>query len=95
MDLDDMDSDEVAESENEEIWDPGEEDEGQDDEGFAMDDREIDEPDEYCFQFEREIDPVDIVEADAIEMEPYLLFERLEYEALAEKKRKSLNQNQG
>ncbi|CAA6668256.1 unnamed protein product [Spirodela intermedia] len=90
MDLDDDDSQEVAEVENdiengdEAMWDQRVEGDGRDGEG--------DGPDEYHFQFEGGMDPLDVVEADAIEVEPYRLFERLEYEALAEKKRKSLLQ---
>ncbi|CAA7405089.1 unnamed protein product [Spirodela intermedia] len=108
MDLDDDDSQEVAEVENdiengdEAMWDQRVEGDGRDgdggveeqddEEGFGMDEGEGDGPDEYHFQFEGGMDPLDVVEADAIEVEPYRLFERLEYEALAEKKRKSLLQ---
>lgn len=108
MDLDDEDSQEVAEAENdiengdEAMWDQRIEGDGgdgeggceeqDDEEGFGMDEGEGDGPDEYHFQFEGGMDPLDVVEADGIEVEPYRLFERLEYEALAEKKRKSLLQ---
>lgn len=47
---------------------------------------------EYRFEFRGGMDPVDIVEAEAIEVEPYRLFERLEYEALADRKRKAFLQ---
>ncbi|MQL78370.1 hypothetical protein Taro_010798 [Colocasia esculenta] len=50
---------------------------------------------EYRFQFDGGMDPVDVVEAEAIEVEPYRLFERLEYEALADRKRKALLQQRG
>lgn len=46
---------------------------------------------EYTFRFEEGINPLDFVEDNAASgVQPYEQFERLEYEALAEKKRKLL-----
>ncbi|XP_078447572.1 tetratricopeptide repeat (TPR)-containing protein [Wolffia australiana] len=108
MDLDDGESEDIGETDNyadnwEEAVDDNVEEAGgrgneeDDEEGRGMDEGDGDIQEEYCFQFDDAMDPVGVVEAeaDAVELEPYRLFERLEYEALAEKKRKSLLQEEG
>lgn len=50
---------------------------------------------EYTFRFEEGINPLDFVEGNAASgVQPYEQFERLEYEALAQKKRKLLADSQ-
>ncbi|KAI3975307.1 hypothetical protein MKX01_033547 [Papaver californicum] len=52
---------------------------------------EEDGDDVFTLAFHGEINPFDLTEDDAFGVQPYQRFERLEYEALAEKKRKLLN----
>ncbi|XP_010252329.1 PREDICTED: general transcription factor 3C polypeptide 3 isoform X2 [Nelumbo nucifera] len=74
----DIDDEEGEEEEEEE----GEEEEDNLEEG------------EYTLRFEGEMNPLDFVEDDAFGVQPYQQFERLEYEALAERKRKALADRQ-
>lgn len=70
-----------------------EEEEGQEEEEAEEDDNE--DEGEYTFRFKEGINPLDFVEDNADSgVQPYEQFERLEYEALAEKKRKSLANSQ-
>ncbi|XP_010930397.1 uncharacterized protein [Elaeis guineensis] len=70
------------EVEEEEEWEEEEEgDEGEEEEGYRL-------------QFDGEMDPLDFVQEDANGVELYQQFERLEYEALAERKRKALLEQQ-
>lgn len=48
----------------------------------------------YTFKFKDGVNPLDFVEDNAFSVQPYKQFERLEYEALAEKKRKALADSQ-
>ncbi|XP_043690462.1 general transcription factor 3C polypeptide 3 isoform X2 [Telopea speciosissima] len=75
--------------EDEEEGEEEEEEEDNDEEG-----EEDMEDGEYTLRFEGEMDPLDFTEDDANGYQPYQQFERLEYEALAEKKRKALAQSQ-
>lgn len=52
---------------------------------------EDDDEDEFQLTFQGEMNPLDFVEDDAFGFQPYQQFERLEYEALAHKKRKALD----
>ncbi|XP_030550361.2 general transcription factor 3C polypeptide 3 isoform X2 [Rhodamnia argentea] len=49
---------------------------------------------EYVFQFGSGMDPLDFTKDDDSGLQPYQQFQRLEYEALAEKKRKGLDSSQ-
>ncbi|KAI3928584.1 hypothetical protein MKW98_024185 [Papaver atlanticum] len=49
--------------------------------------------DVFTLRFHGDMNPLDFTEDDAVGVEPYQKFERLEYEALAEKKRKLLTNN--
>ncbi|XP_008786393.1 general transcription factor 3C polypeptide 3 isoform X2 [Phoenix dactylifera] len=70
------------EVEEEEEWEEEEEgEEGEEEEGYRL-------------QFDGEMDPLDFVQEDANGVELYQQFERLEYEALAERKRKTLHEQQ-
>ncbi|XP_042494489.1 general transcription factor 3C polypeptide 3 isoform X2 [Macadamia integrifolia] len=75
-----------------------EEEDGEEEEEEEEDNDEEGEEDiedgEYTLRFEGEMDPLDFTEDDAYGIQPYQQFERLEYEALAEKKRKALAQSQ-
>ncbi|KAG2713980.1 hypothetical protein I3760_03G004500 [Carya illinoinensis] len=72
-----------------------EEEEGQEEEEEGGEEEDNDDEGEYTFRFKDGINPLDFVEDDADSgVQPYEQFERLEYEALAEKKRKSLANNQ-
>lgn len=65
--------------------------EEQEEEGKEGDEEEGEEEDEdYAFRFKSGMDPLDFTHEDAGGLQPYQRFERLEYEALAEKKRKAL-----
>lgn len=78
----------VVDREEEEEEEEGEEeveDEGEDD---------IEEEDGYTFKFKAGENPFDFVEGTDFSVQPYKKFERLEYEALAEKKRKALANGQ-
>uniref|UniRef100_A0A0A0LGB1 General transcription factor 3C polypeptide 3 n=1 Tax=Cucumis sativus TaxID=3659 RepID=A0A0A0LGB1_CUCSA len=80
--------DREGEEEEEEEEEEGEEeveDEGEDD---------IEEEDGYTFKFKAGENPFDFVEGTDFSVQPYKKFERLEYEALAEKKRKALANGQ-
>lgn len=81
---------EVAEEENKEM-EEGEED-GEEEEGEEEDD--IEDEVGYTFKFKDGENPLDFVEDNAFSVQPYKQFERLEYEALAEKKRKALADGQ-
>ncbi|KAL5703983.1 hypothetical protein ACHQM5_022467 [Ranunculus cassubicifolius] len=61
-----------------------------------IDDEEIEEENEEEFQlsFQGEMNPLDFIENDALGFQPYQQFQRLEYEALADKKRKALSNRQ-
>ena len=71
----------IGNEENEEI----EEDE---------EEEEVEEDGVYSLRFDDGMNPLDFTENDASGLQPYEQFERLEYEALAEKKRKALSQCQ-
>lgn len=73
---------EEGEGLQEEEEEGGEEEEQEDDDG------------EYVFQFGSGMDPLDFTKDDDSGLQPYQQFERLEYEALAEKKRKGLGSSQ-
>ncbi|OWM77222.1 general transcription factor 3C polypeptide 3 isoform X2 [Punica granatum] len=66
-----------------------EEDEGKQ-EGDEDEEEEEEEEEGYAFRFESGMNPLDFTHEDATGLQPYERFERLEYEALAEKKRKAL-----
>ncbi|KAI3870567.1 hypothetical protein MKX03_022760 [Papaver bracteatum] len=51
--------------------------------------------DVFTLRFHGEMNPLDFTKDDAFGVEPYQKFERLEYEALAENKRKMLNNRNG
>ncbi|KAK9161939.1 hypothetical protein Syun_002841 [Stephania yunnanensis] len=71
----------------EEIEDDGDEEEEEEE------DEEIDVEDgAYTLRFEGEVNPFDFIEDDPHGVQPYQQFERLEYEALAEKKRKAISE---
>lgn len=53
------------------------------------------EDEDYAFRFESGMNPLDFTHEDAGGLQPYQRFERLEYEALAEKKRKALANHHG
>lgn len=61
-----------------------------DEEDEEEEEGEEEEEDEFQLTFQGEMNPLDFVEDDAFGFQPYQQFERLEYEALAEKKRKAL-----
>lgn len=74
----------VGEEEEEE-----EEEVGQEEEGEGEEEEDNEDEGEYTFRFKDGINPLDFVEDNADSgVQPYEQFERLEYEALAEKKRK-------
>lgn len=73
---------EVRTEENDEIEEDEEEEE------------EVEEDGVYSLRFDDGMNPLDFTENDASGLQPYEQFERLEYEALAEKKRKALSQCQ-
>ncbi|XP_038879313.1 general transcription factor 3C polypeptide 3 [Benincasa hispida] len=77
--------DREEEEEEEEEGEEEVEDEGEDD---------IEEEDGYIFKFKAGENPFDFVEGTDFSIQPYKKFERLEYEALAEKKRKALANGQ-
>ncbi|XAR55675.1 hypothetical protein NMG60_11035825 [Bertholletia excelsa] len=81
-----------AESEEQQVEEEEGEEEGAEDDD---DDDNDEENDAYTFRFEGEMDPLTFAEDDALGVEPYQQFERLEheYEALAEKKRKALSES--
>ncbi|KAI4378286.1 hypothetical protein MLD38_015784 [Melastoma candidum] len=58
-------------------------------EGDVDDEEEEEEEEEYAFRFESGMNPLDFTEDDVSGLQPYQQFERLEYEALAEKKRRA------
>ena len=60
------------------------------DEEDDLHDEDDEEGEEYIFRFKEGVNPLDFVEDNALSGQPYKQFERLEYEALAEKKRKAL-----
>ncbi|KAK9095770.1 hypothetical protein Sjap_021267 [Stephania japonica] len=72
-----------------EIEDDGEVEEEEEDEEVDVEDGE------YTLRFEGEVNPLDFIEDDAHGVQPYQQFERLEYEALAEKKRKAISEGDG
>ena len=68
-----------------------EEEEGQPDGEVEMEvEGEAEDDDEYNLQFEGEMDPLRFAEEDESGRLPYEQFQRLEYEALAARKRKNL-----
>ncbi|KAK9283298.1 hypothetical protein L1049_011535 [Liquidambar formosana] len=75
--------------EEEEDGDDGEEDGEEEEEEVEGGEDDI-EDGEYTFRFKSGMNPLDFTEGDAFGVQPYQQFERLEYEALAEKKRKAL-----
>ncbi|XP_030473262.2 uncharacterized protein LOC115690903 isoform X2 [Syzygium oleosum] len=79
----------LQEEEEEEEEEGGEEEEDDDD-----DDGDGDGDGEYVFQFGSGMDPLDFTKDDDSGLQTYQQFERLEYEALAEKKRKGLDSSQ-
>ncbi|EXC33654.1 General transcription factor 3C polypeptide 3 [Morus notabilis] len=81
----------VQEAEEGKQEEEGEEDDADDDNNGDYDDEEEEEEEEeYSFRFKEGVNPLDFVEDNALSGQPYKQFERLEYEALAEKKRKAL-----
>lgn len=81
----------VQEAEEGKQEEEGEEDDADDDNNGDYDDDDDDEEEEeYSFRFKEGVNPLDFVEDNALSGQPYKQFERLEYEALAEKKRKAL-----
>ncbi|XP_068658624.1 uncharacterized protein [Aristolochia californica] len=79
------------EEEEEDIEEGGEEEEEEEEEEDVEDGEER----LYTLQFEGGMNPLDFVENDASGALPYQQFERLEYEALAERKRKALKDRRG
>ena len=77
------DSEEALEENQEEESDNG-------DCEYDEEEEEEEEEEEYTFRFKDGVNPLDFVEDNAFSDQPYKQFERLEYEALAEKKRKAL-----
>ncbi|XP_072950353.1 uncharacterized protein [Typha angustifolia] len=71
-----------------------ERDDGEDDDGGEAEEEEEEEEEdeEYILQFDEETNPLYLVEGDSNGVELYRQFERLEYEALAERKRKALDE---
>ncbi|KAI3923294.1 hypothetical protein MKW92_008738 [Papaver armeniacum] len=61
------------------------------DEEDGNEEEEEDGDDVFTLAFHGEMNPLDLTEDDAFGVQPYQKYERLEYEALAEKKRKLLN----
>ncbi|KAL2936929.1 General transcription factor 3C polypeptide 3 [Bienertia sinuspersici] len=72
-----------------------EEDGGGGEEGEDEDEMEEEEEEECLVRFKGDINPLDFVEDGTSQIQLYQQFERLEYEALAEKKRKALAAIQG
>ncbi|XP_044463688.1 general transcription factor 3C polypeptide 3 isoform X2 [Mangifera indica] len=77
----DMDNDEDFENENEndDFDEEGDDDSEEEEEG---------EDEEYVFRFNSGVNPLDLTENNLSGLQTYKQFERLEYEALAERKRK-------
>jgi len=68
----------------------GEHEEAEEHAAPEEDDNDMEEEDEYTFRFENGMNPLDFVDNnDDSGLLPYELFERLEQEALADKKRKA------
>ena len=86
----------VVETEVEDREEEEEEEEEEEDEEEVEDEGEDDneEEDGYIFKFKAGENPFDFVEGTDFSIQPYKKFERLEYEALAEKKRKALANGQ-
>ncbi|GKV35145.1 hypothetical protein SLEP1_g43450 [Rubroshorea leprosula] len=82
----------VADKETGEVQD---EIQGEADDDEADDDEDEDDDEEYAFRFKSGTNPLDFVGDDSSGVQLYQQFERLEYEALAEKKRKALADSQG
>lgn len=75
----------------EEVEELGEEEEGDEEE---EEERDEGEGEEGYRLFDGEMDPLDFIQEDPNGIELYQQFERLEYEALAERKRKALHEQQ-
>ncbi|EHA8590046.1 putative general transcription factor 3C polypeptide 3 [Cocos nucifera] len=86
--------DRVVEMEDDEGRGGGREVEEEDEWEEEVEGAEGEEEEGYRLQFDGEMDPLDFVEEDANGVELYQQFERLEYEALAERKRKALHEQQ-
>ena len=72
---------------------PQEEEDEEDAEDDDNEDYEGEEEEEYNFRFKEGENPLEFVEDNALSGQPYKQFERLEYEALAQRKRKALSNN--
>ncbi|CAJ1933813.1 unnamed protein product [Sphenostylis stenocarpa] len=71
----------------------GEEEEEEENAPQEEDDNDMEEEEEYTFRFENGMNPLDFVDnIDDSGLQPYQRFERLEQEALADKKRKATEQ---
>lgn len=77
------------EEQEEEVDDAPEEEDGEEMEG-AGEEEYVEDEGEYTFRFEDGINPLDFVENNDSGVQRYRQFERLEYEALADKKRKAV-----
>lgn len=53
-------------------------------------DREEEEEEEYVFRFKNGVNPLELTENETLGFKTYQQFERLEYEALADRKRKAI-----
>ncbi|KAK7341332.1 hypothetical protein VNO80_24258 [Phaseolus coccineus] len=75
---------------NDAVHGTGEQEEEEEHAAQEEDDNDIEEEDEYTFRFENGMNPLDFIDNnDDSGLQPYERFERLEQEALADKKRKA------
>lgn len=84
-------------AEQQQQHDDEEEEEEEDNEGADEEEEEEDEPEgegEYTFRFTDGMSPLDFVHNNDSGIQRYQQFERLEYEALADRKRKALAESQ-
>ncbi|OVA19138.1 Tetratricopeptide repeat-containing domain [Macleaya cordata] len=80
----------IADFEMDDVEEEDEYEEEEEEEGGDEGEEDI-EDGEYTLRFDGEMNPLDFTEDDAFGVQPYQQFERLEYEALAERKRKALS----
>lgn len=75
---------------NDAVHGTGEQEEEEEHAAQEEDDNDMEEEDEYTFRFQNGMDPLDFIDNnDDSGLQPYERFERLEQEALADKKRKA------
>ncbi|XP_076887573.1 uncharacterized protein LOC143537758 [Bidens hawaiensis] len=94
MDLDDLFSNEIdinaMEDNNAGCSQENQMEDGHAEEEEYDEEEEEEEDDAYTLRFEGEVNPLALIEVDADGVYPYEHFERMEYEALADKKRKAI-----